>query len=47
MLILCLKYDIIIVDLIKHQIVLTTEILDVTVFSNIDNYTSFYKNVYK
>ncbi len=47
MLILCLKYDIIIVDLINHQIGLTTETLDVTVFSNIDNCTLFYKNVKK
>ncbi len=28
----------------KHQIVLTAEIMDVTVFSNIDNYTLFSKN---
>ncbi len=34
-----------IVDLIKHQIVITTEILDVTVFSNIYNCTLFCKNV--
>ncbi len=47
MLILCLKYDIIIVDLINHQIGLTTETLDVTVFSKIDNCTLFYKNVKK
>jgi len=40
-------YNIIIVDLIQHQIVITTEILDVTVFSNIYNYTLFCKNVKK
>ncbi len=37
-------YNITIVDLIKHQIVLTTEIQDLTVFSNIDNCTLFCKN---
>ncbi len=36
---------IIIVDLIKHQIVLTTDILDVTVFSNIHNCTLFCKKI--